>query len=68
MEDKQIVIKEFYTLEQLSKELDLTERALREEVKAGHIRASKIRKKYILQREDIKAWLDSNEYTKGADE
>ena len=60
MEDRPIYIKEFYTLEQLSEELNLTPRALKEEIASGKLRAAKIRKKHIIQREDIKAWLDRN--------
>lgn len=60
MEDRPIYIKEFYSLEQLSNEIDITVRTLREEIKAGKLRASKTGNRYILQREDIKAWLDSN--------
>ena len=52
-------IKEFYTLEQLSTELNITVRTLREEIKTGKLKASKKGNRYIMQRQDIKAWLDN---------
>lgn len=58
MEENTTYFKEFYTLEQLSAELDITVRTLREEIKKGKLPASKIGHKYIMQREDIKSWLD----------
>ncbi len=52
-------LKEFYTVEQLSKELDITEKYLRKEIQTGKLAASRTANRYVMQREDIKAWLDS---------
>lgn len=53
-------IKEFYTLEQLEKEINFNKRSLREVIKQGRLKASKIGNGYIVQREDIIAWLNDN--------
>ena len=58
-EEKLAYLKEFYTLEQLSTELNITVRTLREEIKDGKLRASKTGNRYVIQREDIKKWLDN---------
>lgn len=55
-----VYLKEFYTVEQLSEELNITEKYLRQQISAGDLIASRTANRYILQREDIKAWLDSN--------
>ena len=53
-------LKEFYTLEQLSNELNITVRTLREEIKSGNLKASKTGNRYVIQREDVKKWLDKS--------
>ena len=53
-------LKEFYTLEQLSNELNITVRTLREEIKDGKLKASKTGNRYVIQREDVKKWLDKS--------
>jgi len=58
-EEKLAYLKEFYTLEQLSTELNITVRTLREEIKDGKLKASKTGNRYVIQREDIKKWLDN---------
>ena len=58
-EEKLAYLQEFYTLEQLSTELNITVRTLREEIKDGKLKASKTGNRYVIQREDIKKWLDN---------
>ena len=61
MDDEKLAyLKEFYTLEQLSTELNITVRTLREEIKSGDLKASKTGNRYVIQREDIKAWLNNS--------
>ena len=60
MEEIKAYIKEFYTLEQLSNELSITIRTLREEIKSGSLKASKTGNRYIIQRADIISWLNAN--------
>lgn len=55
-----VYLKEFYTVEQLSEELNITEKYLRQQISAGDLIASRTANRYILQREDIKSWLDEN--------
>lgn len=58
--EKAIYIKEFYTLEQLEQEINFNKRSLRECIKQGKLKASKIGNGYIVQREDIIEWLNNN--------
>lgn len=53
-------IKEFYTLEQLEKEINFNKRSLRECIKQGKLKASKIGNGYVVQREDVIKWLNDN--------
>lgn len=57
----QSYIKEYYTLEQLTKELDMNIQTLRIYVKNGSLKASKVGVKYIVTRENINKWLKDNE-------
>lgn len=59
--EKPIYIKEFYTLEQLEQEINFNVRSLREQIKQGKLKASKVGNGYILQRENIIAWLNNAE-------
>lgn len=54
-------VKEFYTLEQLSQELGFNVRVLREYVKKGELKASKVGTRYITTRDNINKWLKDNE-------
>lgn len=49
--------KEFYTLEQLSKEIEINPISLRRFIKEGTLKASKVGNRYIVDREDIKEML-----------
>lgn len=60
MENKIPILKEFYTLEQLSKEINITIPSLRKFIKEGELKASKLGTKYVISREDIKNWLEEN--------
>ena len=54
-------VKEFYTLDQLSQELNFNVRILRDYVNKGKLKASKIGTRYIVTRDNIKEWLKENE-------
>ena len=54
-------LKEFYTLEQLSKELNFNVRALRDFIKNGKLKAHKVGTRYICTREDISDWINNQE-------
>lgn len=56
-------LKEFYNLEQLSEELGISKTGLKGYVKNGELKVSKVANKYIVQRENIKQWLNANELT-----
>ncbi len=60
MENKIPILKEFYTLEQLSKEINIAIPSLRKFIKEGELKASKLGTKYVISREDIKKWLEEN--------
>lgn len=53
-------LKEFYTVEQLSTELDITQQTLRELIRSGELKAGKLANKYVIQREDIKEYLENH--------
>lgn len=57
-------IKEFYTLEQLSNEINITIPSLRKFIKEGKLKASKVGTIYCVTRENIKDWLKDNEVKK----
>lgn len=54
-------IKEFYTLEQLSNEINITIPSLRKFIKEGKLKASKVGTIYCVTRENINDWLKDNE-------
>lgn len=56
--------KEFYTLEQLSEEININITSLREFIKKGKLNASKIGNRYIVDREDIKEMLKNTRRVK----
>lgn len=60
MENKTPILKEFYTLEQLSKEINIAIPSLRKFIKEGELKASKLGIKYVISREDVKKWLEEN--------
>lgn len=60
MENKTPILKEFYTLEQLSKEINIAIPSLRKFIKEGELKASKLGTKYVISREDVKKWLEEN--------
>lgn len=60
MENKIPILKEFYTLEQLNKEINIAIPSLRKFIKEGELKASKLGTKYVISREDIKKWLEEN--------
>lgn len=58
--EKEPYIKEFYTLEQLSREFNMAVPSLRKFIKDGELKAYKIGNRYMTTREDITAWLKAN--------
>lgn len=54
---EQLQTKEFYTIAQLSKEININEISLRKFIKEGILKASKVGNRYIIDREDIKEML-----------
>lgn len=60
-EQTNYIIKEFYTLEQLSNEINITIPSLRKFIKEGKLKASKVGTIYCVTRENINDWLKDNE-------
>jgi len=52
---------ELYDLKALSKKLGLTVRTLREYIKQGHLRASKIGRNYYVTEENLVAFVEAKE-------
>lgn len=59
MTETQPYLKEFYTLEQLSKEINMAIPSLRKFIKDGELKAYKIGNRYMTTREDIAEWIKS---------
>lgn len=57
-------LKEFYTLEQLSKELNMNIQTLRKFIKEGKLTASKVGTRYIVTRDAIRQLLKETEISK----
>jgi excisionase family DNA binding protein len=57
-------LKEFYTLEQLSKELNINIQTLRKFIKEGKLTASKVGTRYIVSRDAIRQLLKETEISK----
>ena len=55
-----LYVKEFYTLDQLGKDLNFSIQSLRKFVKDGELVASKVGTKYVVKRDDIIKWLNNN--------
>lgn len=51
-------MKDFYLLTELSEMLEMNIRTLREYVRKGELKASKVGRKYIVQKEDFNAFLE----------
>lgn len=62
--EKTLYVKEVYTLEQLSNELDFNIQSLRKFIKNGELTASKVGTKYVIKRDDLIKWLDNNKVVK----
>lgn len=54
-------IKEYYTLEDLTKEFNMNIQTLRIYIKEGKLKASKVGVKYIITRDNINKFLKANE-------
>lgn len=59
--EKTVYVKEFYTLEQLSAEINMTVQSLRAFIKSGELKASKTGNRYMVTRESINEWLKNNQ-------
>lgn len=59
--EKTVYVKEFYTLEQLSTEINMTVQSLRAFIKSGELKASKIGNRYMVTRDNINEWLKNNQ-------
>lgn len=57
-------LKEFYTLEQLGKELNINIQTLRKFIKEGKLTASKVGTRYIVSRDAIRQLLKETEISK----
>lgn len=60
MEEKKTYIKEFYTLEQLAGEINMNVQSIRKFIKAGELQAYKVGNRYMVTRDNVKAWLERN--------
>lgn len=60
MNDKTTYNKDFYTLEQLSQEIDIRIPSLRKFIKNKELKASKVGNRYIIKKEDVIEWLNNN--------
>lgn len=60
MEDKTAYLKEFYTLEQLAGEINMNVQSIRKFIKAGELEAYKVGNRYMVTRDNVKAWLERN--------
>lgn len=54
-------IKEYYTLEDLTKEFNMNIQTLRIYIKEGKLKASKVGVKYIITRDNVNEFLKANE-------
>ena len=58
--DKQAYLKEFYTLDQLAEEINMNVQSIRKFIKAGDLTAYKVGNRYMVTRDDVRAWLERN--------
>jgi predicted transcriptional regulator len=52
--------KDFYTVKDIAEELQVTEKALRHQIKGGKLIASKVLGKYVVSAENYKKYIDAN--------
>ena len=52
--------KDFYTIKDISEELQVTEKAVRYQIKGGKLTASKVLGKYVISAENYKKYIDEN--------
>lgn len=60
--------KDFYTVKDIAEELQVTEKAVRYQIKAGKLEASKVLGKFIVTAENYKKYIDENTITAGEEE
>lgn len=54
------MIKDFYTVRDIAADLQVTEKAVRYQIKQGRLEASKVLKKYVISAENYKKFIDDN--------
>lgn len=52
-----------YTLDELSEQLDMEKQTLRNYIKGGKLKASKIGNKYFVTGDDVMEFMQANRYT-----
>lgn len=50
-----------YTVEEVAKSLDMNSRTIREYIRNGQLNASRIGRKYIINQDDYKAFVSSDQ-------
>lgn len=60
--------KDFYTVKDIAEELQVTEKALRYQIKAGKLEASKVLGKFVVSAENYKKYIDDNAITAAEEE
>ncbi len=60
--------KDFYTVRDIAEELQVTEKAVRYQIKQGKLISSKVLGKYVITAENYKKYIDENTITAGEEE
>lgn len=57
-----------YTVEEVANSLDMNSRTIREYIRNGQLNASRIGRKYIINQDDYKAFVSSDQKLKNKEE
>lgn len=60
--------KDFYTVRDIAEELQVTEKAVRYQIKQGKLISSKVLGKYVITAENYKKYIDENTITAAEEE
>lgn len=60
--------KDFYTVRDIAEELQVTEKAVRYQIKEGKLEASKVLGKFVVTAENYKKYIDENTITAAEEE
>lgn len=60
--------KDFYTVRDIAEELQVTEKAVRYQIKEGKLEASKVLGKFVVTAENYKKYIEENTVTAGEEE